>query len=226
VPCPSAGIPSESYYRQTLFPAYEGGRQFDDELVDRLDVLPQLVAACGFANTKRRAMGSTNFSRPRSPRRNGAADGPSLRVGTAMRSARVGLHDDPATGRAGEMARIGPAEVLERYEFGPSQVPDFVAPRGDPSDKLPGATGVGSKGAVALLRKYANLRSQSPMCDLGLRLTNCGFIGGSRPWTPRLLPVLYNRAPAWGTAASLSRAWDLNRLAERLYELSPTTPEV
>jgi 5'-3' exonuclease len=48
--------------------------------------------------------------------------------------------------RAGEMARIGPAEVRARYGVDPQQVPDFIALRGDPSDKLPGAPGVGAVG--------------------------------------------------------------------------------
>src|SRR6266851_1844322 len=39
-------------YRQELFPDYQGGREFDDELVEQLEVLPRLVAACGFANAK------------------------------------------------------------------------------------------------------------------------------------------------------------------------------
>ena len=39
-------------YRQKLFPPYQGGREFDDEIVDQLDVLPEFVAACGFANAK------------------------------------------------------------------------------------------------------------------------------------------------------------------------------
>src|SRR5579864_6661505 len=37
-------------YRQGLFPAYQGGRDFDPELVEQLQVLPRFVAACGFAN--------------------------------------------------------------------------------------------------------------------------------------------------------------------------------
>src|SRR5206468_6333918 len=59
--------------------------------------------------------------------------------------------------RAGEMARIGPAEVRARYGVEPKQVPDFIALRGDPSDKLPGARGVGPKGAAELLARYATL---------------------------------------------------------------------
>src|SRR6478735_702145 len=39
-------------YRQRLFPQYQSGRQFDEELVDQLEVLPQFIEACGFANAK------------------------------------------------------------------------------------------------------------------------------------------------------------------------------
>jgi 5'-3' exonuclease len=59
--------------------------------------------------------------------------------------------------KAGELARIGPAEVVQRYGIEPRQVPDFIAWRGDPSDKIPGAAGVGAKTAAALLRKYGSL---------------------------------------------------------------------
>jgi 5'-3' exonuclease len=38
-------------------------------------------------------------------------------------------------------------------------VPDFIALRGDPSDKLPGAKGVGAVGAAGLLRKYSSLEA-------------------------------------------------------------------
>ncbi len=59
--------------------------------------------------------------------------------------------------KAGELARLGPAEVRARYGVEPRQVPDFIALRGDPSDGLPGARGVGPKGAAALLHKYPTL---------------------------------------------------------------------
>jgi DNA polymerase-1 len=52
--------------------------------------------------------------------------------------------------RAGEMARIGPDEVRERHGVDPAKVPEFIALRGDPSDKLPGARGVGTTGAATL----------------------------------------------------------------------------
>ena len=52
---------------------------------------------------------------------------------------------------------MGPAEVRERYGIAPELVPDLIALRGDPSDGIPGAKGVGEKTAVELLRKHGSL---------------------------------------------------------------------
>src|SRR5271169_5232884 len=38
--------------RHEMFPAYQSGREFDDDLIEQLNVLPELVAAFGFANAK------------------------------------------------------------------------------------------------------------------------------------------------------------------------------
>ena len=38
--------------RHEMFPAYQSGREFDDELIEQLNVIPEFVAACGFANAK------------------------------------------------------------------------------------------------------------------------------------------------------------------------------
>src|SRR6185436_6619540 len=56
-----------------------------------------------------------------------------------------------------EITRVGPAEVRERYGVEPEQVPDFIALRGDPSDKLPGAPGVGPKKAAEILAQHGSL---------------------------------------------------------------------
>jgi DNA polymerase-1 len=52
---------------------------------------------------------------------------------------------------------IGPEEVRKRYGVDPAQVPDFIALRGDPSDALPGAKGIGEKTARDLLRDHGDL---------------------------------------------------------------------
>ena len=52
---------------------------------------------------------------------------------------------------------IGPEDVRSRYGIGPELVPDFIALRGDPSDGIPGAKGVGEKTAAELLRRHGSL---------------------------------------------------------------------
>ena len=52
---------------------------------------------------------------------------------------------------------VDPAEVERRYGIPPSAVPDFIALRGDPSDGLPGAPGIGEKTAAELLRRHGTL---------------------------------------------------------------------
>jgi DNA polymerase-1 len=52
---------------------------------------------------------------------------------------------------------VDPDEVRKRYGVPPSLVPDFIALRGDPSDGLPGAPGIGPKTAAELLSEYGSL---------------------------------------------------------------------
>jgi len=54
---------------------------------------------------------------------------------------------------------MGPAEVRKRYGVPPELVPDFIALRGDPSDGLPGAKGVGEKTAADLLARHGSLEA-------------------------------------------------------------------
>jgi 5'-3' exonuclease len=58
-------------------------------------------------------------------------------------------------GRGAE--RVDPDEVEKRYGIPPALVPDFIALRGDPSDGIPGAKGVGAKTAAELLRRAGSL---------------------------------------------------------------------
>jgi 5'-3' exonuclease len=52
---------------------------------------------------------------------------------------------------------MGPEDVRERYGIGPELVPDFIALRGDPSDGLPGAKGIGEKTAADILQRKGGL---------------------------------------------------------------------
>src|SRR5437762_6706913 len=145
-------------YRHQALAGYQSGRVFDPELLDQLDVMPQFVTACGFAAAKAPGYEADDFLAAavmQEERRGGATV-----VASGDRDAFQLASDrtvilQPV--RTGEMARSGPAEVRGRYGVEPKQVPDFIALRGDSSDRLPGARGVGPKGAAALLRKYTTL---------------------------------------------------------------------
>ena len=52
---------------------------------------------------------------------------------------------------------VGPREVRSRYGIAPALVPDFIALRGDPSDGIPGAKGIGEKTAAELLQRHGSL---------------------------------------------------------------------
>jgi DNA polymerase-1 len=208
--------------RQQAFPSYQGGRAFDAELVEQLQVLPRFVLACGFAVAKAPGYEADDFLAA-------AATGEEKRGGTAL----VASGDRDAFQlasvrttilqpvRAGEMARIGPAEVRERYGVEPRQVPDFIALRGDPSDKLPGAKGVGPKGAASLLQKYGTLEAALADPRLAgqeneLRLyREIATMNAAAP-----LPPLPDQIPNWAAGAALARDWELNRLADRLTALA------
>ena len=209
-------------YRQKLFPPYQGGRQFDAEIVEQLDVLPQFVAAFGFANAKAAGYEADDFlaaAAAAEERRGGQ-----VLVASGDRDA-FQLASDNTTilhpVKAGEMARIGPSEVRARYGVEPLQVPDFIALRGDPSDRLPGARGVGPKGAAALLHKYASLEdafAAGQLAGQAAQLRIYRQIAAMDAAAP--LPALDDQVPHWNNAAALARDWGLNRLADRLAELA------
>jgi 5'-3' exonuclease len=54
---------------------------------------------------------------------------------------------------------VDPKEVERRYGVAPKLVPDFIALRGDPSDGIPGAKGIGEKGAADLLQRHGSLEA-------------------------------------------------------------------
>ena len=206
-------------YRHEAFPAYQSGREFDDDLLEQLDLLPQLVDALGFAWAKADGYEADDFL--------GAAvaaeekRGGTCVVATSDRdmfqlaSERTTILQ-PVRG-VSELTRIGPAEVRERYGVEPEQVPDFIALRGDPSDRLPGAPGVGPKKAADILRQYGSLelalsagRFSTHADELRL-YRRIAQVDASAP-----IPRVDDQEPTWTRAAELVREWGLNQLSDRL----------
>ena len=212
-------------YRHKAFASYQSGRQFDAELLDQLAVLPDFVAACGFAAAKAPSFEADDFLAAAVAHEEG-------RGGTAIVASgdRDAFQLASATTtilhpvRGGDMARIGPPEVRERYGVEPEQVPDFIALRGDPSDKLPGAKGIGPKGAASLLHRHGTLETvlasgrfagQAEQLRLYRRIAT---MDRSAP-----LPPLEDQTPTWAKASDLAREWELTRLADRLGALASAT---
>jgi DNA polymerase-1 len=209
-------------YRHEKFPAYQGGREFDDALLEQLDVLPEFVAACGFENAKAPGFEADDFlaaAAAKEERRGGTVLIASGDRDTFQLASQRTTILYPV--RAGEMARVDPAAVRARYGVEPAQVPDFIALRGDPSDKFPGAAGVGATGAATLLQKYGSLEAalaagRFPTQAESLRLyRSIATMNRKAP-----LPSLRSQKPTWTKAAALARKWELNQLAKRLEELA------
>jgi len=210
-------------YRHELFAGYQAGREFDDDLLEQLDLLPELVGAFGFVAAKGAGYEADDFlaaAVAHEEKRGGTAlVATSDRDSFQLASNQTTILQ-PIRG-VSELARIGPAEVREKYGVEPEQVPDFIALRGDPSDRLPGAKGVGPKTAANLLAQYGTLEE---MLEEGrfeaqaeeLRMyRRMATLDASAP-----LPPLPDQTPTWAEASSYVRDLGLNALADRVAALA------
>jgi exodeoxyribonuclease III len=212
----------EETYRHTAFPAYQSGREFDDEIVEQLEALPELVAACGFANAKKAGYEADDFlasAATREERRGGTA-----LVASGDRDT-FQLASDATTilypVRAGEVARITPAEVRVRYGVDPAQVPDFIAIRGDPSDRLPGARNIGAQGAADVVRRFGSLEGALAAGRFATQADELRLYRKIATMDRKApLPPLRDQTPTWDKASTLAHKWQLNQLADRLAALA------
>jgi DNA polymerase-1 len=147
-------------------------------------------------------------------------------VGEHVRVLFPGGKDGPAV--------VDPAEVRTRYGVDPSQVPDFIALRGDPSDGLPGAKGIGAKTAATLLAEHGSLealldhaatrvtgltpRVRGALTDQADQLRSFLDVATLRPVDVQRPPDAPLDAEG---AAAAARERGMNRLAERLDRLRP-----
>ena len=210
-------------YRHELFDGYQSGREFDDDLLEQLDLLPELVTAFGFAAAKAPGYEADDFLAA-AVKHEEESGGKALVVTSDRDSFQLASKRttilQPTRG-VSELARVGPAEVRERYGVEPEQVPDFIALRGDPSDRIPGARGVGPKTAASLLTQYGTLEA---MLDEGrfeaqaeeLRMyRRMATLDASAP-----LPPLKDQTPKWAEASTFVRGLGLNALADRVAALA------
>ena len=174
-------------YRHLALESYQSGREFDRDLLEQLDLAPQLVEAMGFAVAKADGYEADDFLAA-------AVAFEEARGGTALVAS--GDRDtfqlaseqttilQPQRG-GGALTRIGPAEVRERYGVEPKQVPDFIALRGDPSDRIPGRPR--RRRRRRLPTCSGDTKASRPYSPRGVsppRRTRSGFTAGSRRWMP------------------------------------------
>lgn len=122
--------------------------------------------------------------------------------------------------------RVDAAEVERRYGVPAALVPDFIALRGDPSDGLPGAPGIGEKRAAALLTRHGSLEAaiaravrERPASVSGALLDHGDLLRTFKEIaTLRRVPVRTppDRATDYAAATAAARARGMTRLADRL----------
>jgi DNA polymerase I len=150
----------EKSYRHELLPGYQQQRPpFPADLTEQLDALPELAEAFGFAAAKVSPFEADDLLasgvEAELDRGGTAVVMTSDRDAYQLVSARSSVLIPSKGGRPPE--RVDEAGVLERYGVSASQVPDLIALRGDPSDAIPGAKGIGSVSAADLLRRFDTL---------------------------------------------------------------------
>jgi DNA polymerase I len=210
-------------YRHELFDGYQSGRVFDADLLEQLDLMPELVRAFGFAAAKAPGYEADDFLAA-AVKHEEAREGAAVVVTSDRDSFQLASKQttilQPTRG-VSQLARVGPDEVRERYGVEPEQVPDFIALRGDPSDKMPGAKGVGPKTAASLLSQYGTLEAMLEEGRFGaqaeeLRMyRRMATLDASAP-----LPPLDDQTPLWAEASSFVRELGLNALADRVAALA------
>ena len=159
-----------AHYRVELYPSYHGDRiDMPEELVPQWDDAPAFFGAFNWTVLRHETLEADDLLGGLAEAE--AAAGGEALLFTGDRDMFQCVSDSvivlwPAG--KGETEPIGPDEVLKRYGVRPDQVPDFIALRGDPSDGLPGARGIGEKTAKELLVEHETLDALLDL-PMGLR---------------------------------------------------------
>ena len=125
---------------------------------------------------------------------------------------------------------VDAAEVKRRYGVPPELVPDFIALRGDPSDGIPGAKGIGEKTAAELLQRHGSLEEalahgvretkktvRAALCTQGDELLAFKEIATLQDID---VPLPADTPTDYLGAAKAARKRGMERLAERLEQLA------
>jgi DNA polymerase I len=209
-------------YRSELWPAYQTGRIFEPDIVRQLNELPDLCRACGLGVGKQAGYEADDLMAAAACKE--IEQGGSALLLTTDRDAYQLVSDHVtvlAPQRGGkDPERIGPKEVVQRLGVLPEQVCDYKALCGDPSDKIPGARGIGPKSAASLLLRHGLLEGvlaawgRDSEAEQVLMFRE---VVRMRPEVPVDLPTA---PPEWKSGAEALRQLGANNLADRVAALT------
>ena len=147
-------------YRTELYPPYHAHRPpMPDPLEHQWARAPALFEALGWTVTAHGSLEADDLMYAYAKREVAAGGRSQILTGDRdmFQCAGGGITILLQQARQEGPTEMGPEEVEARYGIPPAAVPDFIALRGDPSDGLPGAKGIGEKTAADLLRRHGSL---------------------------------------------------------------------
>lgn len=226
----------EAHYRVQAYPPYHAHRDpMPEDLAAQWRLAPGLLASLGWHIADAEdleaddAMGS--YARVE------AGEGGRALLLTADRDLYQAVDERVAVldlGKGGACVSRGSAHVEESYGVSPGQVADFIALRGDPSDGIPGAPGIGAKTAATLLRDHGTLEALLGAAERQMAEANFGDLRPRVASTlsenadllrtfkriATLVPIEVERPPDaptdFAAGAAKARELGMKRLAERL----------
>jgi 5'-3' exonuclease len=217
-----------AHYRVDLYPAYHAARPpVPDALAWQFEQAPALFEAFGWSSMSSPELEADDLLGSLATAEAGAGGRALIMTGDRDMYQCAGERVSVLYLKQGSSGfeEVDPDEVRKRYGIPPELVPDFIALRGDPSDGLPGAPGIGAKTAATLLERHGSLE---------------GAIAAAEQERPRVAAALTESADelrAFRAIATLAhvelelppdrptdlkggaeaaRALGMNRLAERL----------
>ena len=220
--------PDAAPYRVELYPPYHAARpEVPDALAWQFEQAPELFAAFGWASEYAAEVEADDLLGAFARAEVEAGGEALIMTGDRDMFQCAGEHVSVLLLKPGKVGYelVGPREVKSRYGIPPELVPDFIALRGDPSDGLPGAPGVGPKTAAELLERHGSLEQaitgalhERPRVTAALTESADELRAFKEIATLRRIEM--ERPPDRETdlagGAAEARGLGLNRLAERL----------
>ena len=154
--------PDAAAYRVELYPRYHAARpEVPDPLAWQFDQAPGLFEAFGWTTAYDPRLEADDLLGSFAQAEVGAGGEALIMTGDRDMFQCAGEHVAVVLLKPGKVGYelVGPREVRARYGIPPELVPDFIALRGDPSDGLPGAPGIGPKTAAELLERHGSLEA-------------------------------------------------------------------